>query len=135
MTIEWRLHKIYSAEEEEERASKALELNGITPLEGIGQEDFSSEISFGNAMESEPTKKNFVQLKAASKTKPTVRVNKAKKESLVDQLLRQQRQAKLKAAASPHQVIVPPPSSVSSVQIAAALPTHDVTRDMVEPID
>lgn len=128
MTIEWRLHKIYSPEEQEERASKALELNGITPLEGIGQ-----------TLNSPLQEKN--SLKAASKTKPTVRVNKlkpTKKESLVDQLLRQQ-QAKLKAAANRNNatIIVPSPSSsspISSVQVAAALPTHDVTPDMVERI-
>jgi hypothetical protein len=118
--IDWRLRdlqKIYTPEEQEERAAKALELNGFTAV----------------AMpQTEETK-----LKAASKTKPTVRVNKAKKESLVDQLLRQQRQAKLKAAASPHQIVVPPPPSsspISSVKIAAALPTHEITPDMVEPI-
>jgi hypothetical protein len=54
--IEWRLQKIYTTEEQEERAAKALALNGIT-------------------VKPETETELFPQLRAASKKKPTVRVN------------------------------------------------------------
>jgi hypothetical protein len=129
MTIEWRLHKIYSAEEEEERAAKALGLNGITPLEGIGQGDFSSEISFGDAMESE-TILNSRILKAASKTKPTVIVNKLK--------------APFKRPTTPYKKFLPnqPPPlkeqtkiKAGSLQIAAVIPSHNIPENIMESLD
>jgi hypothetical protein len=128
--IEWRLRdlqKIYTPEEEEERAAKALLLNGITPLEGITSlNDITG-----------PVAQNFVQLKAASKTKPTVIVNKLKapfsrpttpyKRFLPGQPPPlQKEQTKLKAAASPSQ---------STLQIAAVIPSHNIPDNIMESLN
>jgi hypothetical protein len=145
MTIEWRLQKIYTPEEEEERARKAL------------------SIAFGEAMESETTKKNFVQLKAASKTKPTIIVDKLKapfkrpttpyKRFLPNQP--PPLESKLKAASVAPRIDVPPssqprvqvypqpikaaprPSSSPSpsLQIAAVIPTHNIPDNIMESLD
>lgn len=105
MSLEWRLQKIYTPEEQEERAAKALALNGITV---------------------EPETEMLLQLRAASKKKPTVRVNR----------LAYQPRPKLKAAASPLQQakLKAAAATSPSVQIAAILPSHEMSRgDIVQP--
>jgi len=136
MTIEWRLEKIYTPEEEEERAAKALGLNGMTmkpePETELKAASLNNLVHLVDKLE----------LKAASntKTKPTVRVNRLGYKPPQ----RQQQQTKLKAAASPH----PPPSltplqqaklkaaaASSSVQIAAVVPTHDIPNHIIQSLN
>src|SRR5215216_549285 len=96
--IDWRSKKSYSYEEEQERAAKALALNGIETT-------------------------SFTQLKAASsftnKKKPTVRVNrdpivaKLKSPLTITPSTFSASTNKLRAAAS-----------LSSVQVASVIPSH-----------
>jgi hypothetical protein len=109
ISLIWNLEKIYTPEEQKERAAKALSLNGIT-------------------MEPETETELFPQLRAASssntniKKKPTVRVNR------LGYNLRaappQRQQTKLKAAASQ-----------ASVQIASVVPSHEISREVAQSLD